>query len=199
MTKNAPEDELVTENIKPLTRYGKPIYKTNPSIVGNFPIRIKPMQPQKGVDAYVVSSGTGEVLAQGSFSFIEEIAVDEAQFVKIYLEGIRKHTQLSKSGALLFEFVYREMSGMKGKDKDTVALNFLLAQRWKPDLSKRTYERGINELLEKEFLFRSLVADVYFINIRFMYNGNRINKIKSYYLSNFSDNPPELLETLNDK
>lgn len=181
MTQNTPKKEEENED-KPLTRYGKVIYETNPSIVGNFPIRIKPKQQKKGVQAYMVSQGTGDVIAQGSFSFVEEIAVDEAQFVKIYLDGIRQHTQLTKAGAELFEFVYREMSGLKGKDKDTVIINLLLAQRWKPALSKRTYERGINELLEKEFLFRSLAADMYFINIRFMYNGNRINKVKSYFI-----------------
>lgn len=38
----------------------------------------------------------------------------------------------------------------------------------------------MSELLEKGFLFRSIAADVYFMNIRFMFNGNRHNIIKSY-------------------
>jgi DNA-binding SARP family transcriptional activator len=81
---------------------------------------------------------------------------------------------------LIFEFVYKEISGRAGKDKDTVTLNYYLAQKWKPDLSRRTYERGINDLLERDFLFRSVVADVYFVNVRYMFNGDRMVVMSVY-------------------
>lgn len=165
-----------------LTRHGKTIYKTNPSVLGSFPIRMKASRSKNLGDAYMIAPGTGEVVVKGSFNFVEEIEVDEAQFVKVYLDGIKQHAQLGKAGTLLFELVYHEMSGAKAKDKDTVMLNYLIALDWKPELSKRTYERGMSELLEKGFLFRSIVADVYFVNIRFMFNGSRQNIIKSYYI-----------------
>lgn len=119
-------------------------------------------------------------MGRGAFAFVEEKEVDSEEFVKIYLAGIRQYGELSKAGALLFEFVYKEIGGKSGKDKDTVTLNFLLAQRWNSSLSRRTYERGMNELLEKGFLFRSLAADAYFVNVRFMFNGNRMVLVQSY-------------------
>jgi hypothetical protein len=70
---------------------------------------------------------------------------------------------------------------MAGKDKDTVTLNYFLAQKWKPELARRTYERGINNLLEMEFLFRSVAADVYFVNIRYMFNGDRMVIMSVYH------------------
>ena len=73
----------------------------------------------------------------------------------MYLDGIKQHAQLGKAGTLLFELVYHEMSGAKAKDKDTVTLNYLLALDWRPELSKRTYERGMSELLEKGFLLNT--------------------------------------------
>jgi hypothetical protein len=36
----------------------------------------------------------------------------------------RKYGELKKAGALLFEFVYRELSGKSAKDKDTILLNY---------------------------------------------------------------------------
>jgi hypothetical protein len=128
----------------------------------------------------MVAPGSGEVISRGAFGFVEEKEVDSEQFVKIYLAGVRQYGELSKAGALLFEFVYKEISGRDSKDKDTVTLNFLLAQRWKDDLSRRTYERGMNELLEKGFLYRSLAADMYFVNVRFMFNGDRMVLVQSY-------------------
>ena len=163
-----------------LTRYGHPIYEVNPSLSDAFPVRIRTSKASKLGGAYMVTPGTGEVISRGAFGFVEEKEIDSEQFVKIYLAGVRQYGELSKAGALLFEFVYKEISGRNSKDKDTVTLNFLLAQRWKADLSRRTYERGMNELLEKGFLYRSLAADIYFVNVRFMFNGDRMVLVQSY-------------------
>jgi hypothetical protein len=163
-----------------LTRRGFPVFLENPSLIDAFPVRIKPKPSKKLDDAYMVSPGTGEIVAKGSFAFIEEKEVDAEQFVKVYLDGIRTYGQLSKPGALLFEFVYREMSGRKAKDKDTITLNYPLALMWKPDLARATFFRGMKELLEKSFLFRSIGADNYFVNVRFMFNGDRMVLVKSY-------------------
>ena len=164
-----------------LTRRGKTIYETNPSVTGRFSERIDTRPPAKGRSAYMIAAdGSGEVLGRGSFGFVEEAEVDNEQFVKVYLAGIKQYAQLSKAGEVLFEFVYREISGRGGRDKDTISINFILAQRWKPDLTRRTYERGLSELFEKEFLYRSIAADVYFVNVRFMFNGDRMLLVKSY-------------------
>jgi hypothetical protein len=163
-----------------LTRYGHTIYEVNPSLTNALPVRIKSSKPVKHGGAFMVAPGSGEVIGRGAFGFVEEKEIDSEEFVKIYLAGIRQYGELSKAGALLFEFVYKEISGRDSKDKDTVALNFLLAQRWKSDISKRTYERGMNELLEKGFLFRSITADIYFVNVRFMFNGDRMVLVQSY-------------------
>ena len=172
--------QKIAESATGLTRYGHPIYERNPSLTEAFPTRIRAAKTSKMGGAYIVTPGTGEILSKGALGFVEEKEVDSEEFVKIYLAGIRQYGELSKAGALLFEFVYKEMSGKDGKDKDTVTLNYILAQRWKPDLSKRTYERGMNELLEKGFLYRSLAADVYFVNVRFMFNGDRMVVAQGY-------------------
>jgi hypothetical protein len=142
-----------------LTRRGFPIYETNPS-VGTFPVRIKRSNVKAGQSVYMVAPGTGEVIGRGAFGFVEEKEIDSEEFVKVYLDGVRKYGELKKAGALLFEFVYRELSGKDAKDKDTIVLNYLLAKRWKADLTERTYFRGMNELLGKQFLYRTMGADV---------------------------------------
>lgn len=167
------------EKPKPLTRRGHQVYRDNPSLADAFPARIQ-SSTTKMSDAYMVAPGSGEVIAQGAFGFVQEKIVDSEEFVKIYLAGIRRYGELSKAGALLFEFVYREISGRAGKDRDTVLLNYVLAVEWNSSLSRRTYERGMSELLEKGFLFRSMAADMYFVNVRFMFNGNRMVLVESY-------------------
>ncbi|MGD9786066.1 MAG: hypothetical protein AB7E80_17215 [Hyphomicrobiaceae bacterium] len=46
----------------------------------------------------------------------------------------------------------------------------------------------MRELLEKEFLFRSPYDGTFFVNIRFMFNGDRLAFVKGYKLRNA---PPE--------
>lgn len=176
MADNRQNDEIEPA---PLMRRGKPVFESNPSVTGHFPAKISTKTAQ-GDQAYMVNGETGEVLGRGNFAFVKETEVDSEQFVKLYIDGIRQFASLSKIGALIFEFVYKEISGFKGKDKDTITLNYLLATRWKPDLSKRTFERGLAELLEKEFLFRSMAADLYFVNIRYIFNGDRLAVVRSY-------------------
>ena len=108
--------------------------------------------------------------------------LDLLLFRFIRLRGIRKYGELSKAGALLFEFVYKQMSGKDAKDKDQINLSYMLALEWRKDLARRTFYRGMNELLSKDFLFRSLAADVYFVNINFMFNGNRMTLARRYIL-----------------
>lgn len=129
----------------------------------------------------MIAQDTGEVVG-GTFGFVEEKEVDGEEFVKVYLAGIKKFAELSKAGATLFELVYRELSGVLAKDRDTVSINLIGAQKWKPDLHKRTYERGMAELLDKGFLFHTVYADAYFVNINFMFNGDRLTLVQSYRL-----------------
>ena len=163
-----------------ITRRGHVIYKENPSLVSVFPTRVL-RQPTKDLgEAYMVAPGTGEVVAQGTFGFVEDKTVDSEQFVKVYLEGIRQYGQLSKAGTMMFELVYKEISGRKGKDRDMVALNYQIALMWNQSISRSVFFRGMKELLEKDFLFRSISADDYFVNVRFMFNGDRMALVKTF-------------------
>ncbi len=156
------------------------VYDENPSLSGLFPTRIASRKPKEMDHAYMVSPGTGTILAKGTFGFIEEKEVDSEQFVKVYLEGIRQYGQLSKSGVHLFELVYREMSGHAAKDKDRVVLNHHIALKWNPNLPRSTFYRGLSELLDKGFLFRSQGADVYYVNICFMFKGDCLALVRSF-------------------
>ena len=46
----------------------------------------------------------------------------------------------------------------------------------------QVFELVYRELLEKEFLYRSPSDGVFFVNIRFMFNGDRLAFVKSYHI-----------------
>jgi hypothetical protein len=180
--------ETPAESATPRRR-GHPVYTANPSIVGNFPVTTRTKVQKGGRQALMVTPDTGEVLGSGTFGFITDEVVDNERFVKIYLDGVKQHGQLSKAGLLIFECVYTQISGPQGKDRDEVKLNHAIAQAWKPDISRATYYRGIGELLDRGFLFRSMAADVYYVNVRFMFNGDRLAVVRAYRRRKGTDDP----------
>jgi hypothetical protein len=167
-------------------KWGIPVYRTNPSIPGEH--EIKKMRRTKLGDDHrglVVDNGTGEILGHGGAIAYEWEEVDKERFGKLYLAGLKQAAGLSKAGLAVFEIVYNEMGGKPGKD--CVLLGVSMS-----NLEERTFNRGLRELLEKEFLYRSTLASMFFVNIRFMFNGDRLAFVKGYRLKKEDPRQPRL-------
>jgi hypothetical protein len=162
------------------TKRGFPVYRTNPSVPGRsgIPTRKRRFQVPGGKAAVIVDSGSGEIKGLGGRGFWWEEEVDTSRFVKLFLEGIKQAADLSKTGMQAFELVYYAMRANPGSDE--IKLNQYVARDH--GISDRTYQRGVRELLEKEFLFRSPSDGVFFVNIRFMFNGDRLAFVRTYHL-----------------
>jgi hypothetical protein len=145
---------------------------------------------QKG---FIVNNGSGEILASGVAVVYEWEEVDKERFVKLYLAGLKQAAGLSKAGLLVFEMVYKQVQ--ENPEKDTVLLS-----ADQSNLAQATYFRGLRELLDKEFLFRSPYDGTFFVNIRFMFNGDRLAFIKGYRLKGSSQQQElPLLEAIEGK
>ena len=161
-------------------RKGIPIYASNPSIppAGELRARNRQVQIAKGKDALVINGGTGELLGKASAAFMHTEDVDPTKFVKIFLEGVKQIAGLSKAGMSVFEIVYAQTQENSGKDQ--IVLSAYHGK--KAGLTQRTYYRGLRDLLEKELLYASPVDNIYFLNIRYLFNGNRLHFVRSYHL-----------------
>jgi len=180
MTENSQVLKAVKE------KRGIPVYRTNPSIPGEHEIkkmrRTKLGDDQRGL---VVDNGTGEILGHGGAMVYEWEEVDKERFVKLYLAGLKQAAGLSKAGLAVFEIVYNEMRGKPGEDSVLLGVSM-------SNLEERTFNRGLRELLEKEFLYRSTLASMFFVNIRFMFNGDRLAFVKGYRLKKEDPRQPRL-------
>jgi hypothetical protein len=171
-----PENQLSTKR-------GFPVYRTNPSVPQPYglPTRTKRINVPGGKGSVIVDNSSGEVRVGGlGFWFEEE--VDTTRYVKIVIDGIKQTAGLSRAGIQVFELVYREIQANPGRDE--IKLNQYVAKDHR--INDRTYQRGVRELLEKEFLYRSPSDGVFFVNIRFMFNGDRLAFVKSYHLKDAS-------------
>jgi hypothetical protein len=110
--------------------------------------------------------------------------VDASRFVKLFLDGMKQAAGLSKAGMAVFELVYRQLQ--EKPNSDEIALSWHLAKTLGLDIPERTYRHGLRQLLEREFLYESLVDGLYFVNIRYMFNGDRLTFIRGYKLKGSS-------------
>lgn len=175
------------------TKRGFPVYRTNPSVpsANGITTRTKRFHVPGGKGSVIVDNSSGEIKGIGGMGFWWEEEVDSSRFVKMFLDGIKQAADLSKTGLQVFELVYHEMRANPGDDE--IKLNQYVAKDH--GISDRTYQRGVRELLEKEFLYRSPSDGVYFVNIRFMFNGDRLAFVRTYHLKGASRQQELHLET----
>lgn len=178
---------LKTETLLKSKR-GLPRYSANPFIAAaanNSKTGTKRLSNKKGDRFMLVSQETGDVLAPAGFHEIVEI--DKTQFVKLYINGVKAFQGLSSPGAKVFELIYRSVQESPGSDR--IYLHFLSIEQNITPISRATFNRGMRELIDKGFLAESVEPGMYFLNIDYLFNGNRLAFIKEYHIK---DNRPYL-------
>jgi hypothetical protein len=174
-------------------RMGVPIYERNPSVPAKGAIS-RPRRAQIGDEQKgLVINGSGEVLGPGAAVAYEWEEVDAERFVKLFLSGLKQASGLSKSGLTIFEVVYNQVR--QNPNVDEVRLSYYTASKYIDGLTDRTYRRGLRELLDREFLYRSPEDGVFFVNIRYMFNGDRLAFVQAYHLKG-AQRPQEQLSLL---
>jgi hypothetical protein len=116
---------------------------------------------------------TGALTNKGTAVFMEEKAVDPQAFVKLYFEGFQQAAGLSKTAMRVFRVVFEQLQDKKNHDR------VLLAQS-ATDLPPHVFTRGLRELLDAGFLYRSPYPSLFWVNVGYVFNGDRIEFVKSY-------------------
>lgn len=155
-------------------RVDQPVFGENPSVAGVAELARTRRKPTGEVKhAMIYEPSTGAVAGKGAMVFVEDRAVDPEAFVKMYFEGFRQTAGLSKTAMSVFEVVFHQLQGKKNQDR--VFLNAATS-----GLSVSVFSRGLRELIERGFLFRSPYAESYWVNIRYIFNGDRLDFVKTY-------------------
>lgn len=162
------------------TKTEKQRYKENPFIANtstNTKIGTRRIT-NKGGDKLMIMSEQGEILAPAGFHHVVE--VDKTEFVKLFKNGVKAFKSLSPAGSKVFSVLYDNMQKNIGADE--IDLLFLDIKQETDPMSQATFYRGLNELIEGEFLASTLRTGRYFINPDFVFNGNRLAFIKEFRL-----------------
>jgi hypothetical protein len=158
-------------------RRGTDVYSENPFVKETMiTTRRKTVKNTSGERMMIVSQDTGEVKPAGFWTTKE---VDDEQFVKLFINGVKAFAELTSAGVKVFEILYQEMQNNPNKDK--VYLSYVaLIEEGKAVISQATFTRGIKELIEKDFIAASVGVGFYYVNPSFVWNGDRLVIAQEY-------------------
>lgn len=163
------------------SRRGKSLHVKNPFLkdaIANTKQGGRKISNTDGRRMMVVSEATGEVAGPAGFWQYEE--VDRTKFVKLYVNGVKQFKELSNAGTKVFEILYLEVTRNIGKDK--IYLSFGGLDHNQTPMSEATFNRGMKELVEKNFVAATTAVGWYWLNPDYIWNGDRLAFVKTYQI-----------------
>ena len=153
-------------------------FEANPFLAGwRPPVRARRAATEAGRDLQVVDVQTGVI--EGAAEISRIVAVDGGQFVKVFEEQLGLFFGLSAPGVKVFAAAMAE--AQIRPDEDRVYLSPTAVSRWAKsigrDVSRSTYFRGRQNLLEHGFIAPSPDANLYWINPAIFFNGSRLRLV----------------------
>ncbi len=155
-------------------------YDKNP-LLSTGSITVKRRHVRTGLHQDLVNMGTGEV--HGVATIHEIVEKDDAEFVKIFADGVKAAFALSRTAARVFQLVLAQYQNepMVGGYADSVYLAWFDGGLSGVDvgMTDRTFQTGLRELLSKNFLApRS--PNVFWVNPSLFFKGNRVLFVREY-------------------
>jgi hypothetical protein len=185
MTDQIDEIPESTSSTVALSRRGNQKYAVNPFIQdasNHTKTGVRRISNKGGEQMMIVSQNTGEIIAPAGFWQAQE--VDKTAFVKLYVNGVKAFKELTGAGTKVFEVLYIKVQA--GIEQDTVYLSFHDLDQNTTPMSGSTFMRGMRELVSKGFLAESMTPGKYFLNMDYMWNGNRLAFVKEYRIKGTS-------------
>lgn len=104
--------------------------------------------------------------------------VDDAQFVKVFADGISGIYDLKSAGSKVFRYLFDVVQ--KHPNTDRIYLYFMNAAEEPWSIPKSTFFRGLAELLEKKFAARSSDPNMFYLNPTMIWNGDRFRFVTEF-------------------
>lgn len=142
-----------------------PRYEYNPFV---FP-EDRAVTIQKGSDGKIISNGneSDPFKVKGMVRVRE---VDNEKFVKIYTNHISMWFELSSAGQRVLQYIMTILP----RDTDKINFNLGRAMAYTGYSSTVSLYEGLAELIKQKIIARTENPGLYFINPRFLFNGDRV-------------------------
>lgn len=153
-----------------------PKYEVNP-FIDTLTVKTRGRKVTVARGSTLVDMTTGEI--EGVTEIAQVVEVDEGQFVKLFTKDLAVWFDLSKGGMRVFGALLTTVQeNAIGRDMVFLDIRSKALEAFK--ISRSTFYRGLDELIEKGFIARHLSPGWFFINPSMFFNGNRARFVREY-------------------
>ena len=149
-------------------------------LVDGFVMKTKMKRVRTGGSKEMIDPRTGQVFQA---VIVEEQELDEIHFVKVFTAGIKAAFNLTLTGSRVFQSILEiyQKEPLSGGFSDSIYLHFFDGglSGMKIDISEKTFQRGLVELLNSGFLFPR-GENLFWVNPNLFVRGDRAAFIKTY-------------------
>jgi len=149
-----------------------PRYEENP-LLDISEIVFKDKKVKVGNLGPLASMQTGEQVATAAI--FTSRAYDEEPFIKTYAEGVRKSHELKPPGYKMLQVILHCYHSQPGWNQDQLYLHAQDAIKSPVmPVTEKTYQRGLKELIQKQFIAATSRPGWYWINPHLFFKGDRV-------------------------
>lgn len=124
----------------------------------------------------VVDFASGEI--KGTVEHKRVKMVDDAEFVKMFADGVAAMYDLGRSGKRVLSYLLEVVQAHPNTDR--IYLHFMEAFDEPWGISKNTFFKGMAELIEKQFVAPAALPNMFYLNPCMVWNGDRFRFITEY-------------------
>lgn len=138
----------------------------------------------KLIKSLYYGSATRPSFSNGTITVEQKKVVDSKQFVKLYVNGLFQLDTITKPGERVLRYVLLILRANQDK---VVIITKEVQEHYKLKSPVSIYN-GINNLIDLNLIARHS-TNVYWINPKFLYNGDRLKLVNSYERQRKNANP----------
>lgn len=151
-----------------------PIHKKNPYLAELVIDKRDKLIGRSAKNVSILNESTGELENTAFVGFRK--SVDKEEFVKIYKSHIKSIFELSVAGIRLFGYFLNATK----ISNDMILFDVDECLEYTKYKSKNSINLGMSELLNNNFVAKSHLKNVYYINPAIFFNGNRMVVVTEY-------------------
>jgi hypothetical protein len=160
-------------------RFGVRVYASSPFLDSKIGAKYIGRNPQD-VGIAQIYDADGVHIGDGCAIVAKREMTDRASFQKFFAEAMTELMGLKAAGREVLLYLITKIPQATPDWDLTLSLTYLEFAQDRKMASLSTFNRGLKDLIEHNFIARSRVRDFYFLNHKYLFNGNRLMVAKIY-------------------
>jgi hypothetical protein len=160
-------------------RFGVKVYASSPFLDTKIGAKYIGRNPQD-VGIAQIYDADGVHIGDGCAIVAKREMTDRASFQKFFVEAMTELLGLKSAGREVLLYLITKVPQATPDWDLTVALTYLEFCQDREKSSLSTFNRGLKDLIDHNFIARSRIRDFYFLNHKYLFNGNRLIVAKIY-------------------